>query len=447
MLSDAVRAIISRLQSHGYQAYAVGGCVRDLLMRRIPKDWDVCTSAKPEETIACFGNERVVTTGLQHGTVTVLIDRQPIEVTTFRIESGYSDGRHPDNVCFTTHLREDLSRRDFTMNAMAMDINGIITDPYDGHTDIHQKMIRCVGYPDARFAEDGLRILRALRFASELDFYIEPHTAFSIHDGKKQLSRIAAERITAEMTKLLAGIGAADILTAFHDVLCVFIPELSCLADFEQHSPYHCHDVWTHTAHAVHAAKKDPAVLWAVLLHDIGKPEKFHKDAKGIGHFYGHAHSGALMAADILMRLKMEKRTIWQVTELIAYHDRLMPDKYAVKQCLNAIGPALFEKLLDVMEADNAAKAPEKRAEGQIENRHLRAMYTDVMQNNECYDLRHLTINGDDLISLGFQNQAVGTALNTLLKSVMRGKTINTREALLKQAKGLQRRRTVTDRI
>lgn len=439
MLSNAAQQVISRLKASGHSAYAVGGCVRDLLMGHTPHDWDVCTSALPEETAQCFLGERVIETGLKHGTVTVLIGQTPIEVTTFRVDGAYLDGRHPDKVQFVRNLAQDLSRRDFTVNAMAMDENGGVTDLFDGQEDIQNRLIRCVGDPDTRFLEDALRILRALRFSSVLGFQIEKETAQSLRRNQDRLRLVSKERIAAEMTKLLLGENVLDVLLHFHEVLCVFMPEIAPMAGFAQKNPHHAYDVWTHTAHAVSMAARDPVIRWAVLLHDIGKPATFHIDPKGVGHFYGHAAAGAPAAKEIMQRLKMDNQTISQVHDLVLWHDRYMPNKRSVKRCLKITGPELFEKLLLVKVADDAGKTPEKALEAEKTSRALRAAYEEVIENNECFSLKDLAVTGRDLTALGLQGKAVGKALDAALNAVIDGRLQNDKEKILAWVKKTKR--------
>ncbi len=435
MLGQAAQKVIERLKASGYEAYGVGGCVRDLLMGVVPHDYDVCTSAQPQETMACFHGQRLIETGLKHGTVTVMVEGEPIEVTTYRTDGEYTDGRHPDQVAFVKNLKEDLKRRDFTINAMVMDEKGHVVDYFDGQRDIENKLIRCVGDADTRFLEDALRILRALRFASTLGFKIEKETAASIHKNKQRLNLIAKERIAVELNKLLMGDGVLPILLSYHDVLSQVMPQLGSMAGFLQHNPYHCYDVWAHTAYAVAASKKELRIRWAMLLHDSGKPRCFHRDEKGIGHFYGHGKLSAVIAREVLMDLRMDNKTTDSVCELVYYHDRRLHSKKSIKRLLRHVGTELFDLLLDVQLADDAAKTPDKAALGEKENRALRAAYEDILAQGECFSLRELAVSGQDLVALGYQGKAVGEGLNRLLDLVIDGRVPNKKEALIEQIK------------
>ena len=294
MLSREADAVLARLEDAGHAAYAVGGCVRDLLRGAVPHDWDVTTSARPEEVMALFPG-RCIPTGLPHGTVTVRENHQSIEVTTFRADGPYDDGRHPRSVTFSTRIEDDLARRDFTVNAMALDRRGTLVDVFGGREDLARGVIRCVGEPDRRFGEDALRVMRALRFAACFGFSIGEETARSLRRSAPGLRRIAAERLREEMTKLLCGDGAAAVLLTYPEVIGVFLPEILPSVGFEQHNPHHCYTVWEHLVRSAAAVPPEPVLRWAMLLHDIGKPACFTRDAAGVGHFYDHAEKSAQM--------------------------------------------------------------------------------------------------------------------------------------------------------
>ncbi len=309
------------LQTQGYEAYPVGGCVRDSLLGMEPTDWDVCTSALPQETEAALPGWRFVETGIKHGTVTVLTDGGAVEVTTFRRDGAYADNRHPQAVEFVGGLREDLARRDFTINAMAFDSSGGVIDLYGGRQDLQAGLIRCVGNAQERFREDALRILRGLRFAARLDFAVENATAHAMKEQRDLLRNISAERVFKELMGILAGVAAGRILREFAEIFYVFLPELEPQQGFQQHSPHHIHDVWTHTTMAVDAITPEPVLRLTMLLHDVAKPEMFFTDEAGVGHFYGHAERGAEMADALLRRLRCDNDTRKRVTALIRYHD------------------------------------------------------------------------------------------------------------------------------
>ena len=359
-LPPAVAAVLSRLQSGGFAAYVVGGCVRDSLLRNTPADWDVTTAARPEEILSLFADHRTIAVGQQHGTIGVLTDIGVVEITTFRVESGYSDSRRPDAVAFVTDVTDDLARRDFTVNAMAYnDVEGLV-DPFRGQEDLAARRLRCVGEAKTRFSEDALRILRGLRFAAILGFSIEENTARALHETGPLLQHIAPERVAAELARLLCGENVLAILEEYRDVLAVVLPEVVPMFDFEQRSPYHIYDVYRHTLHALAAAPADPLIRWAVLLHDCGKPHTFTIDEAGVGHFKGHADVSVSLADAALKRLRLDNDTIYNVTELIKYHDRpVLPTAPAVKRVLNRLGEAQLRRLIEVKRADNAAHAPE----------------------------------------------------------------------------------------
>ena len=350
---------IARLREAGYEAYLVGGCVRDALLGRAPGDWDITTAALPEQVEAVFTGERIIETGLKHGTVTVLLDGKPLEITTFRTEAAYSDHRHPDAVAFTPSLTEDLARRDFTINAMAWTLENTgdgslcstkasvfsddcitqrtvpcvplekrgegmedgLQDPFGGQADLERKLIRCVGDPYKRFEEDALRILRALRFAAQLDFAIDPATAAAAHALRGTLDLVSRERIAVELTKLLCGPAARRIVVDYWEILSIPLPELAPMAGLDQRSKYHCYDVLGHCAAALEAVPPEPVLRWAALLHDVGKPACFTVDEAGRGHFYGHAKAGGPMAREIMTRLRFDRDTVNRVSRLVELHD------------------------------------------------------------------------------------------------------------------------------
>lgn len=320
-INRQVKKVLSLLQSHGFESYLVGGCVRDYLMGKDPEDYDIATNASPNDVMSIFEEDRVIPTGLRHGTVTVIIEQMPIEITTYRIERGYSDKRHPDEVKFTDSLREDLARRDFTMNAIAYHPSKGLVDPFGGMADIQARCIRCVGKAEERFEEDALRILRALRFASVLDFTLFTDTERAVFNQKGALIQISSERVAEELTKLLCGQAVRRILLQFIDVIGVVIPELLPMKQFDQRTKYHCYDVLVHTAVALEHTPPDPILRWVVLLHDIGKPGTFTVDEMGAGHFYGHNQLSGEMADQLLQRLKFDAASRKRIVELICIHD------------------------------------------------------------------------------------------------------------------------------
>lgn len=432
-IPDGARHILQLLDGAGHEAYLVGGCVRDLLRGAAPHDWDVCTSALPEETEQCFAGRRVVETGLKHGTVTVLEEGEPYEITTYRTEGPYSDNRRPDFVRFVPDLEEDLARRDFTMNAIAMDLRGNLRDPFGGTDDIKAGLIRCVGEPNERFREDGLRVMRALRFAAVLGYEVEEQTAQAVHENRAMLDRVAAERINTELCRLLAGKNAGDILRQYPDVFCQFWPQLEPLAALEQNNPWHCWGGWEHTIHAVEAVPADVTLRLAVLLHDIGKPACKSTDEKGIDHFYGHPAVSAQMADQMLRALKFDNKTRERVVLLVERHDaQLPPRSQVIRRWLSRLGPEAFFQLLEVKRADSMGQAPGKVQGRLAELEEIRGKAKQILAEGQCFTRKDLAVDGRDVIAAGIEpGPEVGRVLSALLERVLRGETANSREALL----------------
>ncbi len=426
--------ILQMLAAAGHEGYLVGGCVRDLLRGVEPHDWDICTSALPEETEKCFAGRRILGTGLKHGTVTVLVEGEPYEITTYRREGPYSDRRRPDYVRFVPDLAEDLARRDFTMNAIAMDLDGNLRDPFGGAEDIRAGLIRCVGEPDPRFQEDGLRVMRALRFAAVFGYEIEAHTARAIHENRAMLDRVAAERINAELRKLLAGKDAGNVLRQYPDVFCQFWPQLGPLVTLEQHNPWHCRGGWEHTIHSVEAAPADVALRLAMLLHDIGKPACKSTDEQGVDHFYGHPAVSARLADEMLQALKFDSKTRERVVLLVKRHDvPLPPTGPAIRRWLSRLGPEAFFQLLEVKRADNMGQNLEKVRGRLAELGEIRAQAERILAEKQCLTLKDLAVNGRDVIAAGIEpGPEVGQVLKGLLKRILDGEIQNQRNALLK---------------
>lgn len=436
MMPQEVCSLLARLESAGYQGWAVGGCVRDTLRGAVPSDWDVTTDARPERVMALFG-ERAIPTGLKHGTVTVCAGETHVEVTTFRRDGTYSDHRRPDAVQFSTSLEEDLARRDLTVNAMAMDLRGHICDPFGGQEDLSHRVLRCVGDPLRRLDEDALRIMRTLRFAAVLGFTIEPDTSAALHRRAPLLADIAAERILVEMNKLLTGEYMASVLLAYPDVLGVFLPELLPCVGFDQRNVHHCYDVWTHSVYAASAIAPDAVLRWAMLLHDIGKPDCFTVDEHGTGHFYGHPARSAELAEAICRRLRMDKKSAQRIVTLVRWHDRDIPrTEKAVARAARQLGEDTLRQLLAVKRADNRAQSPLCRGRAADIDR-AEAILDDLLARQSCFSLRELAVRGNDLTALGLRGPAVGEALQKLLDAVMDGSVPNERPALLALAQKL----------
>ncbi|OCN02761.1 tRNA nucleotidyltransferase [Clostridium sp. W14A] len=435
-IPSQVDSVLQILTRNEFDACVVGGCVRDSLLGKAPTDWDVATSALPEETMRVLDGFSIIKTGLKHGTVTVLSDGMPIEVTTYRVDGAYSDGRRPDEVTFTGLLTEDLSRRDFTVNAMAYRRTGGLVDRFGGRDDLKQKTIRCVGNPDIRFREDGLRILRALRFASVLDFTIDSETAESLNRNRTMLDGIARERICSEFTKLLCGPGAERILREYRSVIEEFIPEIGASFDFPQNNPHHIFDVWEHTIRSVAAAPADLTLRLTMLLHDLGKPYCYSEDRSGIGHFYGHPEISGKMADVILKRLRYSRKMIGTVALLVRQHDlSLSGGEKILRRRLNRLGEDNLRMLIEVRRADTLAKSLKDQEKlPLLEN--IREMFETIIREKQCYSLRNLAVNGADLIDAGVPEGAeVGRLLTLLLDAVIEGKCANQREALLDYVK------------
>lgn len=439
-IPEDVQNVLGRLTASGHEAWCVGGCVRDLMRGVVPDDWDVTTSALPEETMALFGR-RAIPTGLRHGTVSVRTELRRVEVTTYRVDGAYADHRHPDSVVFTRSLEEDLKRRDFTVNAMAMGRDGVVRDPFGGRTDLAAGVLRCVGMPDRRFREDALRILRGLRFAAVLDFSLEPSTAKSIHKNRALLRDIAAERIRVELVKLLLGQAAARVLREFPDVIGVFIPEILPMVGFDQRNPHHCYDLWEHTIRSVEAVGQDEVLRMAMLLHDIGKPACFTRDGQGTGHFYGHPAVSRDMAAEILRRLRFDNDRRRAILTLVEQHDRVFPrTEKGIRRALRLLGEENLRRLLAVKRADNSAQAPAFREENQREIRRAEELLELLLGRKDCFSLRQLAVNGRDMMDLGLTGADIGKALNALLDRVVEGELPNDRQSLLESAAGWKKK-------
>lgn len=430
--------IINTLSAAGFEAYIVGGCVRDSLLGIQPNDWDICTSATPDEVMRCFPNNKIIKTGLKHGTVTIVMFDMKYEVTTFRIDGKYTDHRRPDTVRFTSSLEQDLSRRDFTMNAMAYNYERGLIDPFGGATALKNGTIAAVGDPMKRFQEDALRMMRALRFAANYEFSIDEITASAIHSYSKALNNIATERINSELCKLLLSTKESTlyVLTEFSDVIATIIPEIKPCIGFEQNNRFHQYNVYDHIAHAVsNYTGWDLSVKIALLLHDIGKPCCYTEDEKG-GHFYGHGVFSHDIAKQVLDRLRFDNERKREVLELVLYHDSVIePTHKVVRRWLNKIGEKRFWQLLCVRMADIKAHA-EGTQESRIERCDaLSKILDEVIAQEQCFSMKDLVINGNDVMSLGIsQGKSVGDVLKHVLDMVINEDLPNERDALLEEA-------------
>lgn len=436
-----VDTAINLLQSAGFEAYAVGGCVRDSLLGKTPNDWDITTSAKPEDMKSVFADFHCIDTGIKHGTVTVVIDGEPLEITTFRLDGEYEDNRHPKSVTFTSNLGADLGRRDFTVNAMAYSKMTGTVDLFGGQNDLKNKIIRCVGDPDRRFNEDALRILRALRFASALDFEFEEKTAQSLLKNRALLGNISEERIAKELLKLVCGKGAKRILTDFAPVLFEILPELQPMYKNSHDNPHHCYDIYEHTLIAVESIDPEPTLRFAMLLHDCGKPAVKKFDENGVAHFYGHQRISAEISAQILARLKVSNKFRDEILFLVSNHDRweLYENTEKMPRYLSKFGLDGVLKLLKVMRADVLAQSPEYRYRlDQIAD--AEEIAKNLAAQKPCLSLRELQINGRTLMDIGIpQGRKLGAVLAQLLDEVIDGVTKNTQEALTTRAREIYR--------
>ena len=435
-MPEHVREILEALEGAGFAAFCVGGCVRDSLLGREPEDWDITTSARPEEVLALFGAE-ALPTGLRHGTVTVRRPGGHAEVTTFRRDGVYTDHRRPESVRFTDSLEEDLARRDFTVNAMALSLRGELRDPFRGREDLAAGRIRCVGEPARRFGEDALRILRGLRFAAVLGFAIEPETAAALSAARGDLAAIAPERILTELRKLLGAERPSAVLREFPEVFGVFWPELLPMVGYNQRNFHHCYDLWEHTLHALDAVPGEESLRFAALLHDVGKPECFSLGADGVGHFYGHAAKSAERADAMLARLRAPNALREEVTELIRRHDTPLPGipEANLRRLLRRLGEGRLRRLIALQRADNLAQAPEYRAERAAGLDAVLERLDAILAEDACFSLRQLAVNGRDMLALGLRGREIGGALDFLLNEVVEGRLANEREALLGAAR------------
>ncbi len=431
-LSDGVKVIISKLNNYGFEAFAVGGCVRDCVIGLVPHDWDVCTNAQPEQIKHCFKDFETFDSGIKHGTISVIYKRAIYEITTYRIDGEYLDSRHPESVEFTNDITKDLARRDFTVNAMAYNEEKGLVDPFGGIHDVSRKIIKCVGDSDKRFDEDALRILRALRFASVYGFSIDNKTSDSVKNKSYLLGNIAYERIAAEFNRLLCGKNVEKILNGYKEVFSVFIPEFKPMFNFKQLNVHSNEDLWHQTTALVKLVEKDPLLRVAMLLHDIGKPESC---PDGYCKYYNYTKLSAEIAERILLRLRYSKNFVDDCLKLIEYQDvRLYDSKKNLKRVMNIVGVDNTRRLIKIQQAINSLlyfKQDEKfmTAQRQLE---------EIINGDECFKLSHLAVNGKDIINLGIkEGKAVGEILNVLINKVIDEELPNTKNILLEAAKKL----------
>lgn len=432
---DAPFEMLDKINAEGFEAYFVGGAVRDFIMDKAFQDIDITTSAHPVEIKRIFSDCNVIDTGIKHGTVTVMYNNRPIEITTFRTELGYEDNRHPDKVVFCKNLSEDLKRRDFTVNSLCIDNKGEIIDIFGGIEDIKSKTLKAIGNAEERFKEDALRILRALRFASVLGFDIDKNTARAIHKCKDLILNVANERIASELRKMITGKNIRNVLLEFSDVFSVVIPELAACVGFEQHNFHHKYDVYTHIATVVEASPEKDYIRLAALFHDIGKPLCFSLDENGIGHFYSHAVKSSEIAVNTLKRLRFDNETVNKVQLLVKQHDAYIDeDSKTLKRKLNRFGEQALRDLISVQRADTLGLADEyhKRL-AHFEK--LEKNLCTIVESNNCFTVKNLDINGNDIIAIGLKGKEIGDALNLLLEAVIDEKVENCKESLINYLK------------
>ena len=436
-LPEKVKFIIDTIMEAGYEAYAVGGCIRDSILLRKPSDWDITTSASPYQVKELF--RRTLDTGIKHGTVTVMLDKEGFEVTTYRIDGEYEDGRHPKEVTFTRNLTEDLKRRDFTINAMAYNEKDGLVDIFGGLEDIRCKMIRCVGDPVERFSEDALRMMRAVRFSAQLGYRIEEETSNAIRVLAPDLKKISAERIQTELVKLLTSPHPDYLRMAYETgITKVVLPEFDLCMITEQKNPHHCYTVGEHTLVAMQAVRADKVLRLAMLFHDMGKPLCVTTDEEGIDHFHGHPSASEEIAGNVLHRLKFDNDTIYMVKKLVKYHDQYIePQPKNVRRAIRKMGEDVFPLLLEVKEADVQAQSDFLREKKEKNLKDVRDVYQRILEEKQCVSLKTLAINGKDLIDqTGMKpGKELGEVLNELLDLVTEDPARNTREYLLKAAK------------
>lgn len=436
-LPEKVKFIIDTIMEAGYEAYAVGGCIRDSILLRKPSDWDITTSASPYQVKELF--RRTLDTGIKHGTVTVMLDKEGFEVTTYRIDGEYEDGRHPKEVTFTRNLTEDLKRRDFTINAMAYNEKDGLVDIFGGLEDIRCKMIRCVGDPVERFSEDALRMMRAVRFSAQLGYRIEEETSNAIRVLAPDLKKISAERIQTELVKLLTSPHPDYLRMAYETgITKVVLPEFDLCMITEQKNPHHCYTVGEHTLVAMQAVRADKVLRLAMLFHDMGKPLCVTTDEEGIDHFHGHPSVSEEIAGNVLHRLKFDNDTIYMVKKLVKYHDQYIePQPKNVRRAIRKMGEDVFPLLLEVKEADVQAQSDFLREKKEKNLKDVRDVYQRILEEKQCVSLKTLAINGKDLIDqTGMKpGKELGEVLNDLLDLVTGDPARNTREYLLKAAK------------
>lgn len=433
-LPDKVASILQSLRSAGFEAFAVGGCVRDSLLDKVPEDWDITTSAFPEQVKSIF--KRTVDTGIEHGTVTVLLSKDAFEVTTYRIDGEYKDSRHPGEVMFTPSLTEDLKRRDFTINAMAYNQEEGLIDIFGGIEDLSNGLIRCVGEPTERFGEDALRIMRAVRFAAQLGYRIEENTKDAIIELAPTLKNISVERIQTELVKLITSSNPMEMMLLYETgITKVILPEFDDMMETKQNSKHHIYNVGLHCVHTMQHVRADKVIRLAALFHDVGKPDCRALNEEGIFHFTGHAKRGGELAEQILKRLRFDNDTIRKVTKLITYHSAyLKPEPYLVRKTLSQVGEELFPLLLEINYADIMAQSQFAKESKLEKLKEIEKLYHQVILEGDCISLKTMAVTGRDLLELGIQpGREIGIILDSLFTIVLENPACNTKEYLLRK--------------
>ncbi len=434
IIPEYVKSLLQRLCAAGFEAFCVGGCVRDSLLGLTPSDWDIATSALPDETASLFHDMRVIETGKKHGTLMIISNQMPVEITTFRVDGDYPDARHPASVNFTENLDNDLSRRDFTMNAIAYNIERGLVDLFGGREDIERGIIRAVGNAETRFSEDALRTLRCCRFAAQLGFEVDADTLAAAVSKKDLLGKISKERICTEFSKLLQGHHAESALRSTAEIIFTVLPELAPMEGCTQENPYHIYDVWEHTLHAISHAPNDLIARYAVFLHDCGKPSVKTYD-EGTAHFYGHAVASAAIANDLLNKLRLPTKTKNRIVKLVRLHDQPLPmSDRRIKKLLVELQPEDFTRLLDIIKADISAQAPTVISERLEMLEAVRTRAAEIIQSKMPLSLKDLAIDGEDLLSLGYIGEEIGVELKKLFETAVNDISLNTKERLIKIA-------------
>lgn len=441
-IPDPVNHILQELNEYGHEAYVVGGCVRDSILNIEPHDWDICTSATPDEILEIFSDENIIPTGLKHGTVTIMIDGNPYEVTTFRVDGEYTDSRRPDSVCFTDNLIEDLKRRDFTINAMAYNSSSGLIDPFNGEVDLQNNLLKCVGNPNDRFKEDALRILRAMRFAVKYRLDIEKTTYEAMITNRDGLKNISKERITSELEKMLTcGNEIKNLFLYCSDIITVIIPELECCIGFDQHNRYHKHTVYEHILSVVDFCDSDDFVIkMAALLHDIGKPSTYTEDEEGYGHFYGHPEVSYEISKEVLSkRLRVSNDQYDEILLLVKYHDMdLANTKRSVKRALNKLGESALKKWAILKFADRKDHIGFSEEKVRSNLSRIEEISDIIISTHDCFTIKELSVNGGDLIGIGYTpGKELGDILKHLLQLVIDG-CENDKDKLLEIAASLR---------